>query len=208
MTVSLRPLVVLAAFLAACSSAKKKDVPELSELEGRRIALVQVDGEETARKIIEVALINQLVDRGTFILVSKQDVEKARAAHDQDPNDLLGIAQRAGAEYALTAKVLQFDADTHEGYSTEEVEDSQLAEERGDDGKTTRVYKAKSLAAKVRVELKFTNLADKDTRNGIASAEETVFAEAKTSAAHLPPKLRFLEKLSNKAFKDFFDRYN
>jgi hypothetical protein len=28
-----------------------------------------------------------------------------------------------------------------------------------------------------------------------------------SSAIHLPPRLRFLEEITNEAFKNFFDRY-
>jgi hypothetical protein len=196
-----------AAFMVSCSSAKKKSSPELSDLEGKKVALVSVDGEDTPRKVIEVALVNQLVKRGTFLLVSKQDIETAKAAPDQDPTDWKGIAQRAGADYALRAKVLKFDAPIHEGYSSETVEDSQLAEETGN-GRTQRVFKVKSMEGDVKVELQFTHLSDGETRSGIAEAQQKVEESAKSSAIHLPPKLRFLEDLSNQAFKDFFDRYH
>lgn len=201
--------LVIALSLGGCSSGKKKTTPELGKLEGKKVALVEVEGETTPRKIVEVALINQLIQKGSFILVSKQDVETARRAPAQDPNDWQGIARRAGADLALRARVIQFDADTREGYSSEEVEDSQLAAERGKDkGKDTRYFKAKSLTGKVQVELEFTQLDNGEARRAIATHEETVTADAKSSAIHLPPKLRFLEKISNEAFRDFFDRYN
>jgi hypothetical protein len=201
-------LGLAATFLISCSSAKKKSNLELSELHEKKVALLSVDGEETPRKIVEVALVNQLVQRGTFHLVPKQEVESSRAHPSQDPTDWRGIAKRAGADYALQAKVLQFDAPIQEGYSKEEVYDSQLAEETGTDGKTERVYKVKSMDGKVRVQLQFTNLETQETKSGIAAAEEHVEADAKSSSIHLPPKLRFLENLSNKAFRDFFEQYN
>lgn len=196
----------LALSLTGCATAKKK-TPELSKLLGKKIALTEIAGEETPKKIIEVALVNQLLEHGSFVLVSKQDVEAARKAPDIDPTNLLAIAKRAGADYSLRAEVLQFDAETHEGYSSEEVEDSQLAEERGD-GKTQRYFKAKSIEAKVRVALEFRDVSGSDVRTGEAEAEDRVVEEAKTKAIHLPPKLRFLETLSNRAFKEFFERYH
>src|SRR4051812_36998742 len=94
--------------LAACSTAKKKTLPALSDLQGKKIALVSIEGEATAKKVVEVALINQLIQRGTFILISKQDVETARTAPNQSPTDWQGLAKRVGADYALQAEILQF----------------------------------------------------------------------------------------------------
>lgn len=192
--------------LFSCASVKKKE-PELSELEGKKVALVEVDGEETARKVVEVSLVNQLIQNGTFLLVSKGELQKARDAHDLPAGDWKALTQRVGADYALRAKILQFDGDISEGYNTEETYDSQLEAERGD-GKTQRVFKAKILEGRVRVELSFVRIFDGDTRTAVAEAEDRIMEEAKTQAIHLPPKLRFLEDLANKAFKEFFDRYH
>ena len=210
------PLAILGAALAlaaGCSTAKKKTAPELARLEGRKVALVDIDGEETARRVVEVALINQLANRGTFILVSKQDVEAARAAPDQSPTDWKGLARRSGAEFALRAKVLEFSAETREGYSSEMVEDSQLAQEQGESArKSERIFKAKAIDGKVRVQLEFTELSPKDASDAVrvAVAEKTdrVSGDEKDGAIHLPPKLRFLENLTNEAFREFFERYN
>jgi hypothetical protein len=195
--------------LTGCSHAKKKDVA-LSEMLGKKVALISIDGEETARKVTEVALINQLVQHGSFDLVSKQDVEKARIAPDQDPMDWIGIARRSGADYALKAKVIQFDATEHQGYSSEKVEDSQMAQDMGEDHRMTdQIYKVKSLAAKVQIELAFakTDPKDPDLRTGIAESEETATSGTRTEAPHLPPSLRFLEQLEGKAFAKFFEQY-
>ena len=195
--------------LVDCSHARKK-TPELSELEGKRVALIDIDGETTARSIVEVALINQLVARGTFEIIAKEEVNKARLAPAQDPLDWVGIARRTGADFALKAKVIQFDADQHEGYSSEEVYDSQLAAERGEkEGKTKHLFKVKSLEARVKVQLDFskTDPKDPDLRSAVAESEKTVTSEGKVEAVHLPPRLRFLEQVSNEAFKKFFDQY-
>jgi hypothetical protein len=197
---------LVAATACGCSHAKLT-TPELSKMEGKKVALVEMDGEPTAKRVVEVALINQLVQRGTFLIVSREDVEKARVAPEQNPMDWEGIGRRAGAEYAIRAKVLDFDASEREGYSKETVEDSQMEAETGD-ATTERVYKVKSLEGKVRVQMDFSSLTEKDLRSGVAEAEETVTSEAKDSRAELPPRLRFLENLSNQAFKKFFDKYN
>ena len=68
-------LVAITLSVSACSSARKKETPELSEYEGKKIALVTVEGKPTARRVVEVALINQLRERGTFIIIPSREVE-------------------------------------------------------------------------------------------------------------------------------------
>lgn len=204
--------LVATIFLGACSGKKTKADPELSALFGKKVALVDIQGETTARTIVEVALVNQLMRTGDFILIAKNEVAAARKHVDQDPMDLNGIAKRAGADVALRAVVDQFDAVEREGYSAFEEEDSQLAEERGDDGKSLKYYKVRSLEGTVRVTLEFTNLSaspitDADTRSGLAEYSDKVVADNRKSAPHLPPRLRYLETIANEAFKRFFDKY-
>jgi hypothetical protein len=201
--------VVLSLLLTGCSGKKIRTTPELSKLEGKKVALVEVEGESTARNIVEVALVNQLVRTGYFELVSKQDIQSARAAVDTDSSNPLAVARKAGADYALLAKVLSFDAHESKGYSEEKVHDTQLEQETGS-GETTRVYTVKRLDGRVAVELNFTDVqpsGNGEVRSAVAEKSEQVTAEAKTEAAHLPPRLRFLEKLSNEAFRDFFEKY-
>jgi hypothetical protein len=200
--------VLFCLLLAACSGKKVRTTPELAKLEGKKVALVEVDGEETARNIVEVALVNQLVRTGYFELVSKQDLQAARIAVDVDSSNPMAVARKAGADYALIAKVLAFDANEKQGYSEEKVHDSQLEKETGN-GETTRVYKVKRLDGHVAVELDFTDVrpSKNDTRSAVAEKTDQVIAEGKDEAAHLPPRLRFLEKLSNQAFQEFFEKY-
>lgn len=195
-------------FKSGCSHEKPKTTPELSKLEGKKVALVEIEGEHTAQTIVEVALVNQLLETGTFTLISKKEVEAARTTFDQNPTDLLGIARKSGADYALQVKVLEMAADTREGYSAQEIEDTQLRAERGDEAnKATRLYKVKALSGKVRVELSFTALADNDVRKAVAEEEQEMTVDSSQGAIHLPPKIRFLEKLANSAFKKFFENY-
>jgi hypothetical protein len=192
--------------LGACSHAQKK-TPELSKLEGKKVALVEVTGEDTARRVAEVALINQLTSRGTFILVSKEDVEAARVAYQQDPSDWKGIAKRAGADYGLVARVLQFQTVQNVGYNHVTVEDSEMEKETGN-AETDNLVKVKALTGTVKVELQFADLQVNDVRTGVVEKSRTVTADESKGGIHLPPRLRFLEDLSNEAFHEFFDKYN
>ena len=191
--------------VTGCSSTKTKPTAELSDIRGKKVALVSIDGDSNSQKIVEVALVNQLISRGTFVLVSKGELERARSVPQQDPLDSKGLARAVKADYALQAKVLKFEALTEEGYSTEESVDSQLAEEQGNDGKTQRVFKLKSLEGQVQVQLLFDPVGSGEPISGTAEAHKRVEASAKSSSIHLPPRLRFLESLTNQAFKSFFE---
>ncbi len=193
--------------LSACSSGPKKPILELSAFEGKKVALVEVEGESTARSVIEVALVNQLVKRGTFILVSKKDIEQAKTAPHQNPADWQGVAKSAQADVALRAIVKKFEAETQDSYEKEAVIDSQYAAEQGTDGKTERIVPVKTLSGEVQVELLWTSLGKNETVSGIAEAKNSIQEKASKSAIHLPPRLRFLETLTNEAFAKFFDRY-
>ncbi len=139
-------------------------------------------------------------------MVSRQDVQEAQTYPDQDPNDWKTIAKRAGADVALRAKVLNFDAKLQEGYSTEEVEDSQWQKERGEK-KRKNLYKVKALEGNVRIQLEFTNLASGETRIAVAEHQDKTLSDERGGAIHLKPKLSFLETLTNEALRKFFDTY-
>lgn len=200
-------LVVCSLIVSGCSSTPRIQ-PELSDYEGKKIALVEVKGKRTAKRVAEVALINQLSKRGTFILLNKKDLEKVRSAYHQDPRKWQEIAQRAGAEYALRILVKEFSAEDRQGYSKEKVYDSQLAAERGEDaGTTERVFKVKSLTGKVNYLVEFTDLKSGEVRKAHAQAKKVVTQDERKGGIHLPPRLRFLEDLSNEAFETFFEEF-
>src|SRR5690606_6466774 len=102
----------------------------------------------------------------------------------------------------------EFSADTREGYSSEQVVDTQLAADTGTDGRTERLYKVKAMTAKVRVELQFADLASGDERVGVAEAHREVKTEGNSGGIHIPPQLQFLESVANEAFHNFFEKYD
>ena len=87
-------LLVLAG--TSCSTAKKRTTPELGKMEGKKVALVDIDGEDSSRSVVEVALINQLLKRGTFILINKKEVDAAKALPEMSPLDWKGIFEYVG----------------------------------------------------------------------------------------------------------------
>lgn len=208
MAVCKRIVLTFFLVLASCSHGQKKTTPELDRLAGKKVALVGIEGEAKAKAIAEVALINQLAQGGDFILISKQDLDTVRARFEQDPTAWRKLARDAGADYALKMKVIDFTADTHEGYSSEIVDDSEMAAERGEKERMTeRTFKAKSIEGRVKFELQFTGVNDEfkgDVRSGFAEASSRVVEDEKNGGIHLPPKLRYLETLSNEAFAGFF----
>lgn len=199
-------LSILFLTLFACSSTPKT-TPELGKLRGKKVALVEIEGEQTSKAVVETALVNQLVSNGTFILVNKREVDAARAVAHQDPTDWKGIARGAGADLAMRVKVLKFHAEEKQGYSSEIIDDETLEAETGD-GKTERLYKVRALEGSVLFEISFYDLEKLDLRTATAASQDRVIAESRTRAARLPPRLRFLEELSNKAFADFFKQYS
>jgi hypothetical protein len=200
--------VIASILVGACASSKLRTTPELSKLAGKRVALVQIDAEETSRKTIEVALVNQLIKNGTFELISREEVETAKAAFNQWPDDFKGLGSKLGADYVLSAKVLAFNADVHEGYDRIVEDDSLMAKERGEKArKTERLVKVKSLDGLVTVRLNFTNLKDGDVREADATAQDSVRKTSEKEAIHLPPKMSFLQNLAGKAFAQFFEQY-
>ena len=202
-------------FLAGCSSSQKKNSSDdvapiaLSQLHGKKIVLSEIHGESTAKKIIEVALVNQLVKEGSFILLAKKEIEKLRHQYDTDTSDMEALAKQAGADYSLQIRVIEFEASFHEGHFIEEVEDSQYEEEQGNSEKLKKTFQIKTLEGRVKAKLEFRPLKEGDkTLSGTAQAYEKIEKNNKKEAIQFPPKLGFLENLTNKAFRDFFDRYN
>jgi len=196
---------------SSCTSAKKTE-PELGKLSESRIALVEIEGEDTARRVAEVALINEIQRRGTFELVSKEDVQKARQRPDTDPSDWRAIARATGAQAALRIKVIRFEATVESGYSKDVVEDSELNAEQGRKGaKSSRLVKIKRLTGNVAYDVEFALGLEKagttDSRHAVTKAEGTEEQPEAVAAARLTPRLRFLESLTGQAFQKFFDRY-
>ncbi len=192
-----------------CSSAKKRPENEarLSDFAGKKIAIIEITGETTGQRIAEVALINQIRKRGTFVLVSKKDVSTARVAFDQDPTARLEIAKRAGADLALVMDVRRFSAEVRKGFDRNREYDSQMAEDRGEnEAEVDRLIPVHTMEGEVQFDLAFMPVDGSEPKQGEAAASRSITERAKDAAIHLPPKLRFLEELSNEAFEKYFEQ--
>ena len=192
-----------------CASKKRTDIPDLSEYSGKRVALIEIDGPSSSKAMVEVALVNQLVERGTFILISKREIERARAKASVNARDWKALSQAVEADLALKAQVLEFDAEESEGYNEEEVYDSQMAEERGKkEGTVKRLYKVKRLIGKVKIGLQFFRVNSGSVQSATVEESETLERDERKKSIHFPPRLRFMEELVNRAFQKFFDDFN
>ncbi len=193
---------------AACSSTPKKLRENSFRMaEGKRVALVDIDAENSARSIIEVSLVNALTRTGYFDLVAKEDVTKAKALPGMIPGDVREIAKAAGAEFALSIHAKKFFAEERKGHSNERVYDSQLAAERGRDaGETDRLYEVRVLEGEVETEFVLTHVETGDVVRSITKNKEEVIRDSRQGAIRMPPRLRFLEQVTQKAVDAFFDQ--
>ena len=208
-------LITLAAFGAGvmngCSSAPRT-TPRLSELVGKRVALIEVEAEPTQRSMIEVALVNNLQREGSFELISKEEIQQAKTAPNVDTSDPQSIGRKLKADYVLRIQGLTFDAQERQGYDRVEFEDSQLAEERGESARMSqRLVKVKSLTGTVALKIRFTPVGATGTAAGSREATQTVTDTVRASeekgAIRLPEKMSFLSKLTQRALDEFFKQY-
>ncbi len=207
-------ILFLVGALTACSSGSKRTTPKLSEMTGKKVALVEIDAEPSTRLSVEVSLVNELIARGTFELIAKGDLEKAKQDPALNPLDAVALGKRVGADYVLKTRVRSFTADETSGYVKIKVEDSQLAAEQGEKARwTEKPVKAKSLVGTVHLELEFTDLArfEKNptdaVKTGPAVATQRIDATEEKGAIALPPKMKFLDQLTRKAVRSFFEEF-
>jgi hypothetical protein len=207
---SVSPVVFLL-LLGACSSAPRT-TPRLSDLIGKRVALIEIEGEATQRSMIEVALVNNLQREGSFELISKEELQQAKTAPDVDTSDDQALGRKLKADYVLRIRALNFDASERQGYDRVKMEDSQLAAERGESARMTqRLVKVKSLTGTVALKIRFTPVAgagqEPASREATQTVTDTVRATEEKGAIRLPEKMSFLSRLTQRALDEFFKQY-
>jgi hypothetical protein len=118
------PVLFILVGVSACTSSQKKShEPELAAVYGKSVALTELKTESFShQKLVRSSLIDQLVNRGTFVLVSKYAVEEAREALGVAAN-LKQVAQKAGGEYMLRIELLKLVPTQAEETSQEKVKE-------------------------------------------------------------------------------------
>jgi hypothetical protein len=193
---SLCSLILIALFTACATSPAKQ---RQAQLRGQKVALVSSEGPEMARLLAEVALVNHLSEKGNFILIPKQEVEKSKASADASPFDLRALAQDAGADFALHLKVTEFSAQEIQIHKKERVYDSVIAEEQGKkSGVIERNRPQSRLSGAVEIEFHFYPVASSEHWISPGSARREIQSSPE---APLPLKYTFLEKLVSEAIE-------
>jgi hypothetical protein len=177
-------------------------------MRGKTVAIVGFEGTKTARKFAEVAIVNQVIERGSFLLIPQREIRKVKARVGVDPRNYTQIAAMSGADIALWGEFLAFDANTSEGYIEETIYDSQIAAEQGDDrGSVKQLIKVKTLEGHVKLKLFFQETINGEVLSDVTEVKEKIQHGERRRAVHLPPRLRFLEELTNRAVNQFFEKH-
>lgn len=186
----------LIATLTSCSNSSKNttDTPEAwSPLKHKRLAIEEIEGPESAQKIVEVAFVNEVHKRGSFVLLSKKEIAQARNRDEKPASDL-----------TLKIKITSFDTEDIDSYAPDTEEDSVLVEERGSGDNNKRNIHSVERTGKIRVELAFFDAQGSLIKQGIVEKTDSVTKSDKSGAIHFSPKLYFLDSITRKAMADFF----
>lgn len=191
-------------FLAGCAHKKTIQPVTLSNLVDKHVALAEVKGSVESVKHVEVAIINEILDHGRFMIVDKATVQDALSIYPTE-SDYEGLGKKVGADYVLGVKIKNFDIKERQGYDKVVTEDSVLTEESGEKKPVmgTRYVKVKSFEGLVKLECTFFDvLANKVTYQGIGEATATENSRDKKYMG----KMDLLERLSGQAITDFFEK--
>lgn len=95
---------------AKTAESQLAERPELFDVFGKKVALLEVTGLVDENKTVRSSLLGQLVSRGTFLLLSRDKVDEATKTFTQnaDPQTRMkGIGKHLGADYVLTIELKQ-----------------------------------------------------------------------------------------------------
>ncbi len=196
-------LITLVVCSAGCAK-KKAETLNLRMLESKKVAVAEITGDEKSAKMVEIALVNEIIEQGRFQIVDRTTVKEALVTYPAE-NDRVRLGKKVGADYVLSVAIQEFKVTDRSGLDQVEEEDSQMTEEwkSSDPIKTKSYVKVKGREGIVRLMFKFLDVEkDEVIFKGIGSGRETVNSREQT----IPGQLKLLEGLSNRAVRDFFDR--
>lgn len=191
-------------FLQGCAHKKTVERVTLRNLQSKRVALAEVKGSKESIKHAEVAILNEILDRGRFQIVDRATVQEALVSYPTE-QDWSGLGRKTGADYVLSINVKNFDIKERKGYDAVTEEDSVLTEESGSSKPVvgTRYVKVKSYEGLVKLACKLYDVAaGQMTYEGEGLATET----KNSRDADFPRRMQLLESLSGKAINDFFEK--
>lgn len=198
-------LFVLSAFLGGCAHKKSADHISRDDLTTKLVALADISGAEEAKLQVEVAIVNEIIDKGRFRIVDRGTVREALVTYPAD-SDWQRLGKKLGADFVFSIRIQEFHVVERQGYDRVQEEDSVLAEESGEPNKKvigTRYVKVKSYEGSVKLSAMLFDVAEGAIiYQGTGLATDTVSSRDKDA----PGKLKLLEKLSAKAITDFFER--
>ncbi|MBI3542568.1 MAG: hypothetical protein HY075_04760 [Deltaproteobacteria bacterium] len=182
----------------------------LSQLINKQVALAEVKGSPESVKHVEVAIINEILDKGRMQIVDHATVQDALVAYPTE-HDYGRLGKKVGADYVLAVKIKNFDINEREGYDKVTEEDSVLAEESGERGAKvlgTRYEKVKGWNGLVKLQCTFFDVAaDKVTYEGFGEAADTWNTRDKDKHEKgYMGKMQLLEQLAGRAITDFFEK--
>lgn len=191
-------------FFAGC--AHKKDVKALTldELQSKRVALAEIEGAAESKNMVEVAIINEILEKGRFEVVDRKTVKDALATYPTE-RDWKRLGEKLGADYIMSIRISEFKVDEHQGYDAVEEVDSVLTEESGESKPVVgkRYVKVKSYSGHVKLDTILFNVAqDAIVYRGVGEAASTVGSGDKS----MPRKMQLLEQLAQRAISDFFNK--
>lgn len=197
-------LALLLLFVPACASKKKNQTETLSQhaLRGKIIALAEVRGPKEARDLVEVALVNDIIEKGSLYVVDRTTVAEALATYPAE-NDRQRLGQKVGADYVLTLAIEEFKVIDRQGLDAVEEEDSVLTEEwREKKTVVAKSYKkVRSSEGIVRLRFDFLDVSTGERAySGVGEVRETFHSRERD----LPRKMQLLESLTSQAVTDFF----
>jgi hypothetical protein len=191
-------------FLIGCAHKKTVEQITQDQLQSKRVALVEIKGADEATAHVEVAVLNQIRDKGRFEIVDKPSVQDALVIYP-DESDWQRLGKKVGADYLLSIKVVEFNVLERAGLDRVKEEDPVLEQESGEKKKViaSRYVKVKSYQGDVRLSCIFYDVKENAiVYQGLGVASDTL----NSRDGALPGKLHFLEQVTAKAMDNFFER--